>query len=220
MIAGYRDDPVQLLRVVEQGIELGPTILGVDQGDLDLELLATLLHSRHFTLVHGRFHRERDKRDWLLREAIRAYEPQPHDWYLVLDPDEKILNGDVLPLILGRVPVDQVAYPIARIEPDGTTWVLPSKLYRATATRYLYLDIGITFRNEVGVLVDWNLDAQQVSPQLPYDVLTAPGWPMIQHYRSPRADSHAADDFYAEGYTTQLQFSAARLFTDLKGIAA
>lgn len=188
LIATYQDDPKQIRRLIDQAP--GPAAVVADNLDASQALYGATTGA---ALRLGHFIRERDKRQALLDHARFEYEPTPQDWLLSLDPDEKLLNGEMLPLLLERVPDDQPFFPILRVEPTGTCWQMPSKLVRATAVRYSYLDIGIDFGPGRG---NWNLDPVEIVSAL--GVRALPGWPHIQHYRSARADSVITEEFYSE----------------------
>lgn len=191
LIAGYRDDPHQIARVAEQGAELGPVVVLCDYQDRTERLTSLVVGIPGCVLRFGRYEKERDKRNALLVEAVIHHEPGPQDWYLTLDPDEKLLNGDMLPLLLDRVSPEEISYPLPRLEPNGDIWVMPCKLFRATVTAYSYLDIAVRVSNTW-----WNLDPWQ--EQSPHAVVS-PGYPMLQHFRSPRADGAGiGETFYSE----------------------
>lgn len=188
LIATYQDDPRELGRLVHQAP--GPVAIVADNLDASQALYAATTGA---TLRLGHFLNERSKRQALLDHARAEYLPTRDDWLLSLDPDEKLLNGDVLPMLLERVPPDEPFFPLLRTEPNGHVWVMPSKLIRGSAQRYSYLDVGIDFGPEWG---HWNLDPSEIVEA--FGVYALPGWPHVQHYRSPRADSIVQDSFYSE----------------------
>jgi len=200
LVACYRDRPAQVERLVSEALDLGPVCVMLDSDDLDAATLAAVSQPG-VTLRHGRYRREREKRDALLRVALLEHEPAPSDWLLSLDPDERLNNPEALPMILEQLPGEQLFHPILRSEPDGTLWEMPSKLVSGAARRVSYLDTGVGFEGAG----NWNLDPYRLGPGE-----VVPGWPSITHFRSARAD-RPEDEFYTDLPLEQAGFTDSYL---------
>ena len=189
LIAAYRENPDQLKRAIEDATRVGVVLVVGDE--TTPAFLPGVAGARR-----GVYQRERAKRNALLDLAEAELTLERDDWFLSLDPDEKLLNGDVLREVLAKVPPDVPYYPIIRQEPDGRLWAMPCKLFRARdydsdiTPRYVYLDTQLVF----GLSGWWDLDPRELGRGV-----LLPGWPGIMHLRSHRADATLMDDrFYSD----------------------
>lgn len=195
LIAAYRENPRELERVIEDALQLGPVYVLADAGDYDQQLLS-IVGQVGVTFAIGSYGREREKRQALLQMALNE-RTMRDEWFLVLDPDEKLSNGDVLPLLLDRLPADQLFYPLLRVEPHGEVWEMPCKLFRNAKPAYAYLDVGIRFGSGL-----WNLDPWHVGKRP-----LVPGWPLVTHYASPRANRDPHGFYSDEGDFANFPYS-------------
>ena len=210
LVAAYQEPPGQLRACLENLTEAGtvPVVLGDELAHRDSIGIAGVGAARA-----GLYQKERYKRNALLELARLELEPGPADWFLSVDPDERLYDPlRLLPGILAALPAELPAYPIRRFEPNGKEWAMACKCFRATAPHYEYLDIVISFAEGPGPSLPkpWYLDPFE--PTWPPRPL--PGsWPHLLHLRSARADAASPDreHFYTEPAGTMPVISPAEL---------
>lgn len=188
LIAAHEEDPRQLARAIGSVRRVCETVVVLASPDDDPP---NRFFPRDWQGVHwitGTFGNEREKRNALLHAAAGIARPGKFSWYLTIDPDELLIDSAWLELLLERIPEELPAYPLPRLEPDGTITVIPAHLFRGDVQRYVYLDVGIEWRDQT-----WDLDPLVLNQS----ARMLPGWPTVVHYGSPRADK-TDDGWYSE----------------------
>lgn len=186
--AAYREHPADLERLSAiAGAARIPMIVLADRDDLYDHVIGASAFRKA-----GPFQRERHKRNALL-ELVRAEcgPMQDNDWILSIDPDEIPLHLEALPAILRELdPFTGPAYPLPRLEENGTVWAMPCKCFRGTVNEYVYLDTHVRWGDHVWDLDPWVTTAGGIIP----------GWPALSHHRSRRSSTitAGAETFYTD----------------------